>query len=82
VSLAEQLTNSRKNFEAKAPPGVVETMHRATEELRGSGILDRVLKKGDRAPEFTLPDAHGTIVSSAELLSKGPLVVSFFRGKW
>lgn len=57
-------------------------MHRATEELRASGILDRVLKKGDRAPQFTLPDTNGVMVSSAALIEQGPLVVSFFRGKW
>jgi hypothetical protein len=81
-SLAEQLAKFRASFEAKAPPDAVEKMHRATEELRNSGILDRVLKKGEHAPEFTLPDVDGNLVSSAKLLRQGPLVVSFFRGKW
>jgi peroxiredoxin len=36
----------------------------------------------NHALEFTLPDIDGTLVSSAELLRRGPLVVSFFRGKW
>jgi hypothetical protein len=31
-------------------------MHRATEELRSSGIMDNILKAGDRAPDFILPD--------------------------
>lgn len=82
MSLAEQLARFKQNFEANNPPDVNEKMHRATEELRNSGILDRVLKKGDRAPEFSLPDVNGVLMSSADLLRKGPLVVSFFRGKW
>jgi hypothetical protein len=82
MTLAEQLTKFRQNFEAGNPPEINDQMHRATEELRTSGILDRVLKKGDRAPEFTLPDTNGTLVSSVDLLRRGPLVVSFFRGKW
>jgi hypothetical protein len=82
MSLADQLARFRQNFEAKSGPEAIEKMHRATEELRRSGILERVLKKGDRAPEFSLPDVSGTLVSSAELLRKGPLVVGFFRGKW
>jgi hypothetical protein len=82
LTLAEQLANFKKNFEAKTSPEITVQMHRATEELRNSGILDRVLKKGDRAPEFTLPDVNNVPVSSAELLRKGPLVVNFFRGKW
>ena len=82
MSLADQLAATRRAFEKKTPPEVTEQMHRATEELRNSGILDRVLKKGQRAPDFSLPDTNGVVVSSAELLRKGPLVVSFFRGKW
>lgn len=82
MTLAEQLATFKRNFEAKTPADTVEKMHRANDELRSSGILERVLKKGDHAPEFALPDTTGTLVSSAGLLNKGPLVVSFFRGKW
>ncbi len=35
-------------------------------------------KVGERAPEFTLPDAEGRSVSLAELLSGGPLVLYFY----
>jgi hypothetical protein len=82
MTLADQLAQVRRSFEAKTPPDVAEQMHRATEELRNSGILDHVLKKGQRAPEFTLPDSNDVLVSSTDLLRNGPLVVSFFRGKW
>lgn len=82
MTLREQLADFRAKFEAKAPPEALEKMHRATEELRASGILDRVLTRGHRAPEFTLPDVTGRMVSSAALLRHGPLVVSFFRGRW
>ncbi len=57
-------------------------MHRATEELRGSGIMDRVIKVGDPLPPFALPNASGHKVGSADLLAKGPLVLTFFRGSW
>ena len=40
------------------------------------------LKAGDRIPVFTLSDPDGKPVSSAELLAKGPLVISFYRGVW
>ena len=32
--------------------------------------------------EFSLPDHNGTVVSSADLLGRGRLVVCFFRGRW
>ncbi|MFY9691280.1 MAG: hypothetical protein WA369_14885 [Candidatus Acidiferrales bacterium] len=57
-------------------------MHRATEDLRRSGILDRVIKVGQPAPEFVLQSLHGEKVSSPELLRRGPLVVTFYRGVW
>jgi peroxiredoxin len=41
-----------------------------------------VLRAGSRAPDFTLPNALGAPVSLAELRARGPVVLSFFRGKW
>jgi peroxiredoxin len=37
---------------------------------------------GSRLPDFLLPDAEGAPVASSELLSIGPLVVTFYRGMW
>lgn len=82
MTLQTKLDDRRTEFEAGAPPEAVALMHRSTDELRNSGIMDRVLKAGDKAPAFTLPDHHGEAVSSSELLRKGPLVVNFYRGVW
>ncbi len=57
-------------------------MGEATDALRASGIMDGVIKVGARLPAFTLPNAHGTPVSSAALLAQGPLVLTVFRGHW
>jgi peroxiredoxin len=57
-------------------------MDRATEELIATGQAERALKAGDRAPDFVLNDPDGKPVSSRELVAKGPLVVSFYRGVW
>jgi len=55
----------------------------ATAELFATGIEDRILPVGARAPEFTLPDAlNGKPVHSTDLLGIGPLVIKFFRGRW
>lgn len=37
---------------------------------------------GDRAPDFTLSDGDGKPVALADLLARGPLVISFYRGVW
>jgi hypothetical protein len=85
--LQERLDEYKKGFESGGPPSnvpreTIEKMHRATAELKATGIEDRALKVGDRAPSFTLFNQDHVQVASADLLSQGPLVVSFFRGHW
>jgi peroxiredoxin len=87
MTLQAKLDAFKADFEAgkppyRVPPSVIETMRRATGELIASGAAGRALKAGDKAPAFILNDADGGPVSSAELLAKGPLVVSFYRGVW
>jgi peroxiredoxin len=55
---------------------------KAIAELFASGIEERILPIGATAPEFTLKDATGRPVRSADLLALGPLVIKFFRGRW
>jgi peroxiredoxin len=50
--------------------------------LIDSGAANGALKQGDHIPDFMLPNAEGLLVSSADLLGKGPLVISFYRGVW
>lgn len=87
MKLPEKLAEFRRNFEAGGPPynapaHIHPPMHRATDELIASGAANKALKVGDRAPVFTLNDPEGKPVSSADLLAKGPLVVTFYRGVW
>jgi len=72
----------KAGFEKTAPAKTLATMHGATADLAASGIMDLVSKVGDRAPTFTLNDSRGRSVSSAELLPKGPMVLTFYRGDW
>ncbi len=82
MSLQDKLDETKKGFESSAPAEALTVMHRATEDLLNSGIIERVMKAGDTVPGFTLPDVQEQMVSSSDLMSKGPLVVSFYRGVW
>ena len=87
ASLQQKLDEFNKVFESGAPPynaprEAIETMHRATAELKASRLESQALKVGDRAPSFSLFNQDHVQVSSDELLREGPLVVSFFRGHW
>ena len=50
--------------------------------LRDAGVGQEALRAGDTAPDFALSSAEGRIVTLADLLAKGPVVLSFYRGKW
>jgi peroxiredoxin len=87
MSLQAKLDAFKVDFEAGRPPygvlrSVIETMHRATAELVASGAASRAKKAGDIAPDFFLKDPEARAVSSADLLRRGPLVLSFYRGVW
>lgn len=87
MTLQAKLDAFKADFEAGKPPynvphSVIETMHRATAELTATGLAERAKKVGDKAPAFLLKDPEGNIVSSKELLAKGPLIVTFYRGVW
>ncbi|WP_345817535.1 peroxiredoxin-like family protein (plasmid) [Paraburkholderia sp. PREW-6R] len=87
MSLQDKLDAFRADFKAgkppfNAPPEIHPVMERATAELITSGQAARAIKAGDRAPHFNLKDQDGNDVSSAALLVKGPLVVTFYRGVW
>ena len=87
MSLQGRLDTLKANFEAgklglQPNPEVLDIMHRATAELIASGQALTAKKAGDKAPGFTLKDPEGNLVSSTELLAKGSLVISFYRGVW
>jgi peroxiredoxin len=50
--------------------------------LRDAGVGGGALKTGDTAPDFALSSAEGNLMTMADLLAKGPVVLSFYRGKW
>ena len=82
MSLRLTLNTMREKATERMPPESLEIMHRATEELRASGILEGVAKVGDPLPSFALQNTAGEWVRSEEVLSEGPLIVNFFRGRW
>ena len=87
MALQDRLDAFKADFRSGRPPYNVtkeriEIMERATAELIASGQAHRAKRAGDAAPEFSLKDPDGKLVSSRELLAKGPLVVSFYRGVW
>jgi peroxiredoxin len=82
TALQDQLDEITANTRHLVQPERLALSERAAADLLASGIEQKILPVGATAPEFTLPDASGRPVRSADLLALGPLVLNFFRGRW
>lgn len=80
--LREVFAERRELIAKYVPAAALEVHARAVAALKAQGLAAKSVAVGARAPEFSLPDHNGTVVSSAELLGRGRLVVCFFRGRW
>jgi hypothetical protein len=82
MTLEERLGQIRAAAKARIPPEAQAVMRRAVAEVRASGILAGVPGVGARAPDFILPNQAGQLVGLQDRLARGPVVLSFFRGRW
>jgi hypothetical protein len=82
MSLREDIENFMAQFLQQVPEDIQKVMQEEAERLAQSGIAEKSLKAGDKAPQFSLPNIFGKDISSQALLARGPLVVSFYRGGW
>ena len=82
MTLQDQLNAFKEQFKTMAPEGAIEAFGRSTQELIDSGQAERALKAGDKAPDFVLTDSDRGEVALKDLLAKGPVVLTFYRGVW
>jgi hypothetical protein len=82
MALKQELEAVQAKSRERIPAEKRAIMERATEDLRQSGMVDHSLKVGDPMPSFELSNASGNVIRSVDLLAKGSLVVSFYRGGW
>jgi hypothetical protein len=82
MKLQAKLDAYKRNFLKTVPEDAVAVIHRATEDLRNSGILARAVQVGDMAPDFALQNIDEKMVSLSGVLEKGPVVLGFYRGRW
>lgn len=82
MSLMEQLQLLSEQSKSKLPGPVNEVMQKSLVDLQSSGAVDNVLRVGNMAPDFSLPNASGNTVNLKQVLEKGPVVLIFYRGGW
>ena len=70
-----------EQINAQIPEPIAGRITAAIAEVEASGAATG-LAVGDRAPEFSLPDARGRAVSLRQRLSAAPVILVFYRGEW
>jgi len=81
-SLQEQLNENILRFYEKASEEDIRAYQRSVEDIKGERIAEQALQEPAMAPHFQLEDQDGNTVALQELLKKGPVVLTFYRGKW
>lgn len=67
---------------SRMPPELLAQLQHSIEAVKQSGIEQQALRAGDFAPAFTLPNAHGAPVALADIVRRGPVILTFYRGVW
>jgi peroxiredoxin len=78
----KELDEFREKVSKKASPDRLRAYEQGIDEVRKSGVTDKALKVGDRAPDFELLNAAGKKVKLSELTERGPVVLTWYRGGW
>ena len=81
-SLSDRIGKSIEYFMSALPEDEALIVGGSFEKLYASQIAENAIIAGDIAPDFTLPNITGDLVSLYEVLNSGPVVLSFYRGGW
>jgi len=82
-SLQSQLDTITSQTRALVQPERLAITDASVQDLLASGLESHILPIGATAPTFALPDAiNGKLIRSSDLLAVGPLIITFFRGRW
>ena len=82
MSLKAQLELCRSGYEANAEPHVIDATRRLVQSLAETGLVAKAVKAGEAAPLFRLRCGRGDFIDLADLIDRGPVVISFFWGDW
>ena len=82
MSLKQKLEEIKAASTKRIPADKRVVMEQATNDLRASGIMAGVASVGQKAPDFAGTSFDGRAIAFGDLLGRGPVVLSFFRGHW
>lgn len=81
-NLQTELDAFKAAFEEKAPAEKIVEYNKGIKAVQEAGVIEKALKVGDHAPDFTLKNAVGKEVTLSTLLKDGPVILTWYRGSW
>ena len=82
MTLTEQLSAHARQSAARFPAETQAIMKNAIKQLENNNLSKQALKKGQRLPEISLPNATGDTLNIHEVLKHNKVVLTFYRGGW
>ena len=80
--LAGEIAKLQETVTADLAQKALNTLREANQRFLDDGIAEDAPQLGDYFPSFILPNAYGQLINSRDLISQGPLIISFFKGSW
>lgn len=82
MSLEDELEAQRQWAYAQRSPEERKVRAAAVTAVADAKVAERALREGEPIPRFQLPSIEGGLADAGQLLERGPLVISFYRGGW
>ncbi|KAK8120811.1 thioredoxin-like fold protein [Apiospora kogelbergensis] len=82
MSLNAQLAAVQSRFAETAPANLKDPILQTQKEIEETFDQSKAIQVGQTFPAFSLSNAVGEDVTLDGLLSRGPLLITFYRGEW
>lgn len=82
LDLSKELNATYTDFHTNGPKELTSIIRDGTSSIKSTFDPSTAIQPGQKLPSFSLTDAHGRTVTSQDLLSKGPVILLFYRGAW
>lgn len=80
--LEKELNEKKAAFENSAPADKKKKYAEGIAAVENSKVVGKALQVGDKAINFTLPNALGKNITLYDELEKGPVILMWYRGGW
>lgn len=80
--LEEKMKKIAEKTSEQLPDEALQVVRGHTRKLQEAGLADQAVGEGERAPGFALRDPDGATVRLGDLTDQGPVILSFYRGRW